>query len=108
MIGSYLASVSTNTDQHEYLRSLVFNADTLRNYLENNSIKRVKFMLAHPMAYIDAGGENRYAGTRADALTMIIVGLDSSANYVFAHGNSVYDHLEPCPRHCNGSPSLTY
>jgi len=107
MIQSYLTSV-----RYPYadtaLRALTFDADTLRAYLmQNPSIVSVKFILAHQPAYKNSGNNGLYSGMKPQALTMIIVGVNESDQYVLNSQNGVYEHLTPCPVQCgNASPFI--
>lgn len=71
------------------VKSLIFNAELLRNYLnENPTIENMKFMLSvNP----DAGN---------GAISMIIVGYDAGGNYIKMPGNMVLNHAMPCPYNC--------
>ncbi len=58
MIGSYLSSINYAANDTT-LRSLSFDADTLRSYLNDTShgkIVTLKFMLAHTPNYLASGG----------------------------------------------------
>jgi hypothetical protein len=107
MISSYLASLSTQ-NYTSGLRSLSFNADTLRSYLNdttNGRITTLKLMLAHREDYIvDNYGVD--AGLDATALTLVIVGLDENEEYIYNKNNMVYDHARPCPANCGNSGNL--
>lgn len=100
MIQSYLNSVgypSVDTS----IRSLSFDADTMRAYLQNSNIVTIKFMIAHNAA--TAYGTTNAAGLLDPAqMTMIIVGLDDNENYIYNNQNGVYDHFSPCPVNCVG------
>jgi hypothetical protein len=100
LIGSYLTSVHyPNVDTA--LRSLTFDADTLRAYLMNSNIVTLKFMIAHRPSY-KASNNGNYAGMNPGALTVVIVGQDEADNYVLNDRGQVYDHTQPCPSHCSG------
>ena len=101
MIQSYLTSINYPDNQTD-LRSLTFDADTLRAYLADGRIKTVKFMLAHQPSYAATSyGVN--AGMRANAITMVIVGLDETDKYIYNDNDMVYDHFAPCPTNCSVS-----
>lgn len=82
------------------IRSLSFDADTLRAYLQNSNIVTMKFMIAHPPAYMKNGNTNVNAGLNASGMTLIIVGLDNTDRYVMNSQNGVYDYMSPCPSQC--------
>ncbi len=101
MIGSYLASISSDADlQNPDVHSLIVDADLLRNYLKNPEIKRVKVMLAHTLEYINTGHGGQNAGYKSGALTIVFAGFGKDGNYIFAPGNMVPNHAVPCPRNC--------
>jgi hypothetical protein len=101
MILSYLNSV-----RYPYadtaLRSLSFDADTLRAYLQNPNIETVKLMFAHQPAYKNSANNGKYSGMKPEALTVIVVGINGSGQYVRNSQNGVYEHLMPCPLNCPG------
>lgn len=99
MIQSYLNSIDSN-DRGEQLYSLIVNADELRAYLADTSVKSVKVMFAHTLDYINSGNANKTAGLKSGALTIVFAGFDKAGNYVFAPGMSVPDSAEPCPPEC--------
>lgn len=104
MIQSYLYSINyPATDVN--LRSLSFDADSMRAYLKNTNIKKVKFMLAHQPAYINSGHFGENAGMNPSALTFVIVGTDNSGGYILNNQSEVYEHLAPCPVYCEGISS---
>jgi hypothetical protein len=108
MINSYLASVNYPANDSD-LQSLIFNADSLRAYLNSNpNIKQVKFMFAHTMDYINAGNYGVNCGYQTGELTMIVAGFDGSNNYVYAPGNMVLEHAQPCPSFCPSSGNASY
>jgi len=105
MIQSYLTSINYPTNDTT-LTSLSFDADTLRSYLNDPShakIVTLKFMIAHKQTYMNSGHYGQFAGTRGNALTLVIVGLDDDDKYVYARANNVYDHLGNCPDKCTAS-----
>lgn len=102
MITSYLGSVGYPSVDTA-LRSLSFDADTLRAYLQNPGIVTLKFMFAHQPAYKNSGFGGQYSGMHPDALTLVIVGLDNNDQYVLNNRSEVYEHFNPCPQNCHGS-----
>ncbi len=99
MIQSYLTSVKYPA-MDTALRALTFDADTLRAYLQNPNIVSVKFMMAHQPAYKNSGNNGKYSGMNPNALTMVVVGLNSNDQYVLNNRNEVYEHFSPCPNYC--------
>lgn len=85
------------------IRSLHFDADTLRAYLQDNDIKTIKFMFAQPSGYAGSDPTASPSSLNASALTMIIVGLDDEEGYVLNSSNGVYDNMQICPYACPSS-----
>ncbi len=104
MISSYIASIGNdpnNTLQNPSLHALVVNADSLRAYLANSKIKSVKLIYAHTMSFINAGNYGKYAGNSANAMTIILAGVDIQGNFTyFGQQQKVLDHATPCPYTC--------
>ena len=98
MIGSYLYSIGAEKNDSD-LRSFSVDADMLRAYLADNSIKNVKLVFAHTPEYMKAGNTGRYAGYQSGAMTIIIAAYTADGKYVF-HNGMVLDHLSPCPSVC--------
>jgi hypothetical protein len=98
MISSYLYSISYGNNDTD-VRSFSVNADSLRAYLSDPSIKNVKLVFAHTLNYINAGNKGVYAGYQTGAMTIIIAAYNGEGNYVY-HGGQVLDHLAPCPYAC--------
>ena len=109
MIGSYLESVG-----YPYydttIRSLAFDADTIRNYLSNSSIKTLKFYLAHQLSWLDANTVNygKNIGMQPGKLTIICVGLADDGTLVRNTSNGVYEHAFPCPNSCGTTVTDAY
>ncbi len=101
MIASYLESVGyPNVDTA--VRSLSFDADTLRSYLANPNITTMRFYLGHQLSYLN-GGSNRFGkdiGMRPGALTIIAVGINDAGQVIRNTSNGVYEHSMPCPYSC--------
>ena len=107
MIQSYLTSIKY-PQQDLYLRAIAYNADSLRAYLKDTTIKRVRFMLAHDMDYIRAGGEGKIPPPGVPGLTAVIAGVNKENKYVFhLIKQLVLDNGMPCPDNCDalGHPS---
>lgn len=101
MIASYLQSVGYPTVDTA-VRSLAFNADTLRAYLADSRVTSLEFVLAHQLSYLN-GGTNRFGkniGMKPGALTIIAVGVDDQGNVIRNSSNGVYEHALPCPNAC--------
>jgi hypothetical protein len=104
MIGSYLQSVGYPS-KDTTIRALSFDADTVRNYLADTSIKTLKFYLAHQLSYLN-GGTNRFGkniGMSPGKMTIIMVGLADNGDIVRNTSNGVYEHAFPCPSACGGN-----
>lgn len=104
MLMSYLHSVGY-PGVDTALRSLSFDADTLRAYLQNPNITTVKFMIAHKSTFINSGNEGTNAGMSPSGLTIIIAGLNNNDEYVLNTSNGVYDNMINCPHICAGTSS---
>src|SRR5690606_16176584 len=100
MIQSYLTSTTGNPDD---LRALILDADSMKSYLTDTSIRHLKVMLAHTLNYINDGNNGRPAGYESGALTIVVAGVNSLGDYVFIHGNGVMNMAAPCPYLCWGS-----
>lgn len=102
MIGSYLASIGDTAGQvnPNNLQSLILDADALREYLSDNSIKKVKIMFAHTLSYINSGHKGQPAGYQPGAFSIVVGGYDADGNYVVAPGYMIPDHAKPCPENC--------
>lgn len=98
MIQSYLTSLGTDTTGN--LQCLIADAGTLRNYLSDTSIKKIKVMFAHTLQYIDAGNGGQPAGYTPHEFTVLFAGFNAEGNYVLAPGGMVPDRAEPCPDNC--------
>lgn len=99
MISSYLTSVGApNNDTN--LRSIIIDANALRDYLvtrDGKKITKMKLMFAHTQNYISAGNTGKNCGYKTGALTVILAGIDSAGNYVMYPGNQVMDNGLGCP-----------
>jgi hypothetical protein len=101
MIASYLESVGYPAVDSA-IRTLSFDADTLRAYLANPSITTMRFYFGHQQSYL-AGGPGRFGGDvgmRPGALTIIAVGINDAGQVVRNSSNGVYEHAMPCPYSC--------
>jgi hypothetical protein len=109
MIGSYLESVgwpSVDTT----VRSLSFDADTLRNYLKDKDITTVRFYLGHQLSWLNGGGSRfgKNIGMSPGKLTIIMAGLDDEGAIVRNRANGVYEHAMPCPNNCGPSATSAF
>ena len=100
MLESYLSSINADSDTSGNVQSFIMDADAIREYLSDNSIKKVKIMFAHTLSYINSGHAGVNCGYRAGKLTIIMAGYDSDGNYIFTPDDKVPDRAEPCPTHC--------
>lgn len=98
MIQSYLSSLGNDTGNN--LQCIILDAKTLRQYLSDTSISRVKVMFAHTLNYINSGHGGQPAGYTPYEFTIVLAGFNSAGNYVLAPGNMVPDRGEPCPDNC--------
>lgn len=102
MISSYLTSINDNQNDSS-LRSLIFNADSLRAMLNdttNGKIAKLKVMFSHTLSYINANGAGRPCGYTSGKLTFILAGYNCEGNYVLHPAGVVIDNGMPCPTNC--------
>jgi len=105
MIQSYLNSINYPSNDST-LRYLMFDADSLRNFLNDTShgkIATVKFMLAHKLNYINQGKYGVDAHMVGTAITLVMVGMSENEQYIFSGPNNaqVYDNFYRCPNFCD-------
>lgn len=102
MIKSYLNGIDYTRNTNE-IRSWIFNADTLRQYLSSGAgadIRYLKLMLAHSMEYIISGNEGKRPPANSHALTVVIVGVDNENDYIYNAEGDAYEYCMPCPPEC--------
>ncbi|MES2703293.1 MAG: hypothetical protein V4649_11670 [Bacteroidota bacterium] len=100
MISSYLYSISSHYGGNgSDVKSFTIDADSMRAYLADTSIKEFKVMFAHTQAYMAGGNTGKPAGYQCGALTLVIAGFNSNGDYVY-HNGQVLDHVAPCPYSC--------
>jgi hypothetical protein len=99
MIGSYLKSINSSVIDTN-IKSLIVNADTLRKYLTDTTIKNIKLIFAQTQSFISTAGYGTYAGYSCNGLTLVVVGINSSSNYVLNAQGMVYDQCTQCPNNC--------
>jgi len=107
MVSSYLTSINYQANDTE-LRSITISAAELRYYLDSlpnsSNIKNVEIKFAHKLSYINSGNKDKPAGLKTRALTVILVGLDQTGEYIYANDN-VINRGTPCPFNCaNANP----
>jgi hypothetical protein len=107
MLGSYLTSINYPYNDSD-LQSLIFNADTLRHYLQDSRIVNIKIMLAHTLAYINKGNYGVPSQYQSGELTVIVVGYDNNNNYIYNPQNMVLEHAMPCPDWCPSIGTAQY
>lgn len=105
MIGSYLQSVNYPA-QDTAIRSFAFDADSMRAYLADTSIKTIRFYMAHTPEYA-AQHTGVYAGVKPNALTLIVAGFTAGDLLRKNTSNGVYEHMFPCPERCTGPVLFT-
>lgn len=102
MISSYLTSINANQNDTS-LRSIIFNADSLRAMLNdtlNGKIAKIKIMLSHTLDYINSGGQGQPCGYTSGKLTFVIAGFDCQNNYVLNPAGKVINKGMACPNNC--------
>lgn len=95
MIKSYLTSIQYPGNDSD-LRSLLYNADSLRAYLQDTSIRQLKMMFAGTSTTPDA------PGGYGQGTTIIIAGVDGNGNYKLFKdvAAAALDRAIPCPKNC--------
>ena len=81
------------------IKVLTFDADEVRDYLSDTSIKSFAVFLAHTADWAN----NHYGVANSAAVTVVLVGTDVSGNAVKNSANSFMDYADLCPSHCSGS-----
>jgi hypothetical protein len=113
MIQSYLNSIgdsaSTSANDSD-LRSLIVDMKVLGDYCKQTSSAgfkpvKMKLMFAHTLDFVNSGRGNQNCGYQSGKFTLVVALYDSVGNYVYMNGNSVLDHLQPCPTNCPTSGS---
>lgn len=72
------------------VKSMIMDAQLLRDYLNNTDIENVKFML----------GERPIGTGTETTLTLVVAGYDAAGNYVLTTDGKILDHTTPCPTDC--------
>lgn len=90
-INSFIANYVTPGDFP--VKSFIFDAELLKNYLDNNpDIINMKFMLGEKEFDVD--------GTPTTLPTLIITGYDANGDYIKSSVGKVLDMSKPCPPFC--------
>lgn len=100
MIGSYLASLPPQDSSKPDLHALILDAEVIRDYLNDTSIKSLKLMFAHTLDYINAGNQGVPAGYQSGAFTMVMLGFNAEGNYIYLPGKQAFNRWVPCPLNC--------
>lgn len=74
------------------VKAMIMDAQLIRDYLADNTIENVKFMLGARDIQVD--GQNK------QIFTLIVAGYDSSGDYVLTSSGNVLDLTAPCPNEC--------
>lgn len=98
MVASFIASLGP--DAATKLHSWTINADALRKYLDDTSIKEMNISLAHTMRYINQGNYGVPAGFTPGALSIILTGIDHSRHVVYYQNTYALNRAKPCPPTC--------
>ncbi len=98
LIRSYLKSIDTFIIPQ--VRSFYLNADDLRTYLADAAVTELKIFLAHTGSIVNSGLRDKYSGLNHDALTLVMVGVDSRQNYVLHQKTAVINRISGCPSNC--------
>lgn len=74
------------------VKSMIMDAQLIRDYLADNTIENVKFMLG--------ARDETVNGQTTQIFTLIVAGYDSNGDYVLTSSGNVLDHSDPCPDKC--------
>lgn len=74
------------------VKSMIMDAQLLRNYLSNTEITNVKFVLG--ARTVQQNGQD------VKVFTLVVAGYDSDGDYVLTTNGNILDHMEPCPNSC--------
>lgn len=74
------------------VKSMIMDAGLLRNYLANDKIQNIKFMLGERTVH-ESGVDNR-------VFTLVVAGYDAEGNYILTPDGNILDHMSPCPADC--------
>lgn len=99
-ITSYLNSIDTMTNPQ--LKSLLIDAQALRNYLANTDIVQIKLSIAHTQT-IYATQPNTFQNINQNGISLIASGVDELGNYVYYDDIYVMNEMIPCPNNCIGT-----
>jgi len=82
------------------LKSLIMDADLIRDYLADSAIHEVKLMFAHTQSYIDSAGSGTPVGFVSGAITLVMAGVNTAGDYVFKPTELLPNRCLPCPLIC--------
>lgn len=102
MVSSYVASISP--DVNDTIKGWSIDADAMRTYLADTTIKTMYIALAHKQSYMNSGHYGVPAGLSAAALTIILTGKSTDGGTVFYNSSYVLNRARPCPPVC--APSM--
>ncbi|WP_299568453.1 hypothetical protein [uncultured Pedobacter sp.] len=98
MIGSYAASLGA--DSSTKLHSWSIDAEALRHYLDDPSIKGLRISLSHTMTYINNGNYGVPSGFSPNALTIVVAGESLNGDRIPYQNSYLLNRAKPCPPIC--------
>lgn len=99
LISSYLNSIDTIT-AYTPIKSFMVGVSELRDLLSDTNITELKIFLAHHQDYLSNGNTDVYSGVDAQALTLVISGVNSTNDYVYLNTSNVINKINGCPVNC--------
>ncbi|XZF16004.1 hypothetical protein ACTHGU_07690 [Chitinophagaceae bacterium MMS25-I14] len=79
------------------IKVLTFDADAVRDYLSDTSIKNFAVFLAQTADW----AKDHYGVANSAAMTVVLVGTDASGHAVKNSAGSFLDYADPCPSSCS-------
>lgn len=99
LISSYLNSIDTIT-AYTPIKSFMVGVSELRDLLLDTNVTELKIFLAHHQDYLSNGNTDVYSGVDAQALTLVISGVNSTNDYVYLNTSNVINKIHGCPVNC--------
>lgn len=99
LISSYLNSIDTIT-AYTPIKSFMVGVSELRELLFDTSVTELKIFLAHHQDYLSNGNTDVFSGVDAQALTLVISGVNSTNDYVYLNTSNVINKIHGCPVNC--------
>lgn len=99
LISSYLNSIDTIT-AYTPIKSFIVGVSELRELLLDTNVTELKIFLAHHQDYLSNGNTDVYSGVDAQALTLVISGVNNTNDYVYLNTSNVINKINGCPINC--------